>query len=42
MYFSAGDSAAKSKVQSEINELRIQFGLAFVNLKKLNRLDKLR
>jgi len=38
----AGDSAAKSKVQSEINELRIQFGLAFVNLKKLNRLDKLR
>jgi len=36
------DASVKSKVQSEINELRVRFGLAFINLKKLNRLDKLR
>ena len=36
------DAAAKAKIQSEVNELRVRFGLAFVNLKKLNRLDKLR
>jgi len=36
------DGAVKSKVQSEVNELRVRFGLAFINLKKLNRLDKLR
>jgi len=34
--------ADKAKVQSEIDELRVRFGLAFINLKKLNRLDKLR
>ena len=34
--------ADRTKVQSEIDELRVRFGLAFINLKKLNRLDKLR
>ena len=31
-----------SKLPQELSELKIKFGLAFINLKKLNRLDKIR
>jgi len=37
-----GESASAKVHQQELNELRVKFGLAFMNLKKLNRLDKIR